>query len=993
MRRTISGVLLAIFLLTVIPLAGARTAEAADYSNVRVLLSIGSVNTLTIPISGSYFLQENGASFKNGTLTVQVSGNKLVVSHSSAGELYRGSSVQIMRENIDPSAGYFRLATSGVTRSFLGHLTLKYSGGTIRAINVVPLPHYLYGVVAYEMSNTFPTEALKAQAVAAKCYVLANMSSGSDYDIGDTASDQVYKGYNSSYTYVMNAVDSTYNVGLYLGNRILCSYFAASNGGQTILPSDAWSGSNRYQWDAAYARVADPYDVANPYSVQETVFFPASGEKGMSAVLSNYLRIRAGMVLQAARMIDTSSTVVAINSIDGFQIKSGTTAEIAMSAVVQLSDGTQTVMSFQYSFDLNELVWNGIMTKPSLRLFTITPVSGGYNVTRARYGHGVGLSQRGAQQMANSGWNYEKILKFYYPGATIKSMGLSAPTNPTKPVDTTQPTTPELGTPIATAVTTANVNFRAQASASSTLLGSLPKGLSINVYAQENGFSLTQINGVTGYVSNSYLKITPISETVTPTPTPTPTQGTDSPTVVAYGTVNASTLNLRSQPSTSGAILARLTKGVNISIYGYAQGSTWYYCNANGIDGYVSAQYITLTGTPSTGSNPSSGGTGTNVITPENAAPVSGTIGTVIKSEVSLQTNPSSSRGSVVATLKQNTQVAVLGQSGSYYAVQVNDLQGYIPKDALALSSGNSTNNKGGTANLTDGAVSGTGTTTSSVNFRKGPGTSYSSIKMLSKGVKVKVLGLEDGWYKVDVNGTTGYISKAYIKMDTPASGSTDTSGSADTATGTGTTTGSVNFRKGPGTSYSSIKMLSKGTKLTIYGLENGWYKVSVGGTTGYVSKDYVKLDSTSGGTQAGTTTWVGEVYGEYVRMRSTPDLSTQSNILGDYPVGTRVTILAQTTNGFYQVIVNGVTGYMHKDYVKIVGETESASTTSGTTGTTGTTTANVYLRAKASSTGSVLTTIPKGSTLTILGSSGDYYQAQYGSLTGYLVKKYVSVR
>ena len=143
-----------------------------------------------------------------------------------------------------------------------------------------------------------------------------------------------------------------------------------------------------------------------------------------------------------------------------------------------------------------------------------------------------------------------------------------------------------------------------------------------------------------------------------------------------------------------------------------------------------------------------------------------------------------------------------------------------------------------------------------------------------------------------------------------------------------------------------------------------------------------------SGSTTApNTTTWVGEVYGEYVRMRSTPDLNTQSNILGDYPVGTRVTILAQTSNGFYQVTVNGITGYMHKDYVKIVGETEAASTASATT------TANVYLRAKASSTGSVLTTIPKGATLTILGSSGDYYQAQYGSLSGYLVKKYVSVR
>ena len=275
MRKFLSGLLAAALLLTLIPIMGATTALAAtDYSNVRVLLSIGSTRTLTIPVSGSYFIEENGASFKNGTLTVQVSGSKLVVSHSSAGELYTGSTVNIMRESISPSAGYLRLATSGVTRSFLGHLTLKYSGGTIRAINVVPLPHYLYGVVAYEMSDTFPLEALKAQAVAAKCYVLSGMAGGSDYDIGDTAADQVYKGYNSSYRNVINAVDATYDVGLYLGSKILRSYFAASNGGKTVLPSDVWSGSERYVWDKAYDRVDDPYDLANPFSVQETVTIP-----------------------------------------------------------------------------------------------------------------------------------------------------------------------------------------------------------------------------------------------------------------------------------------------------------------------------------------------------------------------------------------------------------------------------------------------------------------------------------------------------------------------------------------------------------------------------------------------------------------------------------------------------------------------------------------------------------------------------------------------
>ncbi len=906
MRKLICRILAAMLLLMVVPLTGTQTALAAtDYSNVRVLLTIGSVKTLTIPVSGSYFIQENGASFKDGTLTVNVSGNKLVVSHSSKGELYTGSSLQIMRASISPSAGYFRLATSGVTRSFLGHLTLKYSGGTIRAINVVPLPHYLYGVVAYEMSNLFPLEALKAQAVAAKCYVLANMNSSSDYDIGDTASDQVYKGYNSSYTNVIKAVDATYNVGLYLGSKILCSYFAASNGGYTLLPSDAWGGTNRYQWDKAYDRVADKYDVANPESVQETVFFPSKGDNGkISAALSNYLRGRAALILQSARYIDSYSTVLRVDSIDKLKSSGDSTADIAMTVTVRLSDGTAQQISFDYdNLNLNELVWNGVMTlSASLRLFTVTEVSGGYNVTRARYGHGVGLSQRGAQQMANQGWGYEKILNFYYPGAAIKTMGIAAPADPNKPADTTGGSdTTGLGTPIATAVTTANVNFRAGASSSSSLLGVVPKGASLSIYAQENGFSLTQYNGVAGYISNSYLKVSAATDPGTDTQEPSG----GGKTVAAYGQVTSSTLNFRDQPATSGKILQRLTKGDNISIYGYVQNSTWYYCSANGVDGYVSAQYVKLTGTPGNTGNTDTGNTDTSA----NPDVSGGAKGVITASGVNLRTNPSTSRGTVITKLDANTQVTVLGESGDYYAIQAGSTQGYILKTYVRITS-------------------------------------------------------------------SGASSEPAVQ-------------------GYGQTTGNVNFRSGPSTSNSILSKLSKGTAVTIYSSANGWYYVSVNGTMGYLSGDYVKVtgsaETGSAGTSGGTTTtvWTGVVVNEYVRMRSTPDLSTQNNIIANYDVGTQVTILGQTGD-FYLVTMNGTMGYMHKDYVKVTGQ---QTVNSGTSATTGVTTATVYLRSGPSTGKSIVTTLKKGVTIVILGSEGDWYQAQAGSYTGYLVKKYVSVQ
>ena len=103
------------------------------------------------------------------------------------------------------------MKTASGTRLFLGHFSFTAANGVLQVVNRVPLSHYLYGVVGYEMSNTFPIEALKAQALAAKGYALLRISNSGSYDIGDTASDQVYKGYVSTNTNVIHAVDSTIN--------------------------------------------------------------------------------------------------------------------------------------------------------------------------------------------------------------------------------------------------------------------------------------------------------------------------------------------------------------------------------------------------------------------------------------------------------------------------------------------------------------------------------------------------------------------------------------------------------------------------------------------------------------------------------------------------------------------------------------------------------------------------------------------------------------
>lgn len=79
--------------------------------------------------------------------------------------------------NMDRSAGYAQLSTN--SRKYLGHFYIKLaSNGYIQVVNKVPLAHYLYGVVGYEMNNSYPIEALKAQAVAANVMFLTRCPQG-----------------------------------------------------------------------------------------------------------------------------------------------------------------------------------------------------------------------------------------------------------------------------------------------------------------------------------------------------------------------------------------------------------------------------------------------------------------------------------------------------------------------------------------------------------------------------------------------------------------------------------------------------------------------------------------------------------------------------------------------------------------------------------------------------------------------------------------------
>lgn len=258
-------------------------------------------------------------------------------------------------------------------------ITLNRTRGEVVKIN---LEEYLIGVVAAEMPASFNLEALKAQAVVARTYTLKLFESGRI--ITDDVSTQVYKdnnelqsmwgsSYNAYYNKVKNAVSSTSGLCItYNGSLIDAVYHSTSNG-YTQDSAKVWGN------DIPYLKtVTSPWDTsASSYLRENTI---------------SYDKIRTALGID----FDSSSIIEIISKDESGRISK-----------IKFDDKELTGVEVRNLLGLRSADFDFLMTDKGV-LFT----------TRG-YGHGVGMSQYGANGMANSGYSYDKIIKYYYSGVNI----------------------------------------------------------------------------------------------------------------------------------------------------------------------------------------------------------------------------------------------------------------------------------------------------------------------------------------------------------------------------------------------------------------------------------------------------------------------------------------------------------------------------------------------------------------------------------------------
>ena len=266
--------------------------DAPAASSIVYLKSLGDPASLGMTLAGSYTVEgDRGFRFDRDTAIVLAADGESVLLSVGGLTIDMGPSMTLTRQaGPDGGENGIYIPESEKDTLYEGDLSVSVQDGGLRCILTIHIEDYLKGVVAYEMSDSFPLEALKAQAVAARTYAMGRkwVSATRDYDVVDTTQDQVYKGLDADYTNVIAAVEATRGVvGTYNGGFAMC-YYTASNGGQTALATDIWGGEGDYGY---LAMVDDPYDLENPSSLVNSVSFASdvSDNAALKAMLEEGL--------------------------------------------------------------------------------------------------------------------------------------------------------------------------------------------------------------------------------------------------------------------------------------------------------------------------------------------------------------------------------------------------------------------------------------------------------------------------------------------------------------------------------------------------------------------------------------------------------------------------------------------------------------------------------------------------------------------------------
>ena len=247
------------------------------------------------------------------------------------------------------------------------------------------------------------------------------------------------------------------------------------------------------------------------------------------------------------------------------------------------------------------------------------------------------------------------------------------------------------------------------------------------------------------------------------------------------------------------------------------------------------------------------------------------------------------------------------------------------------------------------------------------------------------------------VNGIMDYLSQNIILNNNSGNQNPDNSLSKTTEKGTIKVSDSLNVRSGAGTSYSVVGSLKNGTSVEIVETSGNWYKIKYGNDYGYVSKDYVTLNSSSNSntgntsnsgstnnTPATSTTKGTVKVSDSLNVRS--GAGTSYSVIGSLKNGTSVEIV-ETSGNWYKIKYGNGYGYVSKDYITLQNRSiaENTITKEGTVVT-------VALKVRESNNfdSNVIGTIAMGQKVSVIEDDNEWGKISYKGIDGYILNEYI---
>lgn len=390
-------------------------------------------------------------------------GETVVIGKDS--DYFKGQRVVITPEALSGKIKLLHLNRSQGIPEYRGSIELTKEDGDIFIVNEVLLEEYLYSVVPSEMPASYPSEALKAQAVCARTYAYAKMLHSPlawyGAHVDDSTAYQVYNNIAEK-AEATKAVKETAGMLLAYEEDLVGAYYYSTSCGFGTT-AEVWKGGNE---DIPYLQSKDIGSEQGEYTAQnlteEEAFaefireteendfekeedwyrWSYTVEEINSETIEERLKKRFEANGQLVLTLNTdgeyeSKKIKNIGKIQDVYVEKRNPGGVADELIIVAENAQMKVISeYNIRYVLNDgetkvirqdgsEVASASLLPSAFCVISVEEKDGnvvGYTVTGGGYGHGVGMSQNGAKSMAAQGWNYEDILTFFYDGSGLKSM-------------------------------------------------------------------------------------------------------------------------------------------------------------------------------------------------------------------------------------------------------------------------------------------------------------------------------------------------------------------------------------------------------------------------------------------------------------------------------------------------------------------------------------------------------------------------------------------